>query len=353
MNEIVKKSPETYKVAFEAMLGEFKRSLPEGIPPERFVRICMTALSREPKLMEASVRSFTNAALQCASDGLVPDGKDAALVLFKSRDGGPEVVYMPMISGLVRVVHQSGKVKSIAVELVREHDDFHNVKGDDAEIRHEVVHWDEADRGTIVGGYAVIHMTNGGVIRETMSLAEIKKVQKSSRAGQGYSPWKGWWEEMARKSIFRRVSKWLPKSRETDIVAKSDHEFFDPAQLPHDGKTIDGEVVDLPEQSAPTEEQESGGGLVIDGSSEEDPPDPDAPTDEAEEPPNVPMDDVAPVSADQIMDSFESALAKKVNQADISKLIKQYQPSFDNTLLPPDLEDVEAMIAGAYERVKK
>jgi hypothetical protein len=186
-----------------------------------------------------------------------------------------------------------------------------------------------------------------------MSLAEITKIQKSSRAKQGYSPWKGWWEEMARKSIFRRVSKWLPKSRETDIIEKSDSEFFDPEQIPHDGKTIEGEVIDEPEEPG------AGQGLVIEGSTtniaagEEVPPDPDSPPGE-EEPPEVPMDDnVEPVSADQIMDSFESALAKKNNQADILKLIKQYQPSFDNTLLPPDLEDVEVMIAGAYERVTK
>ena len=42
-----------------------------------------------------------------------------------------------------------------------------------------------------------------------MSLADIKKVEATSKAKNG--PWKTFWEEMARKTIVKRASKYWPK----------------------------------------------------------------------------------------------------------------------------------------------
>ena len=44
---------------------------------------------------------------------------------------------------------------------------------------------------------------------EVMNKAEIEKVRNVSRA-KGSGPWTTWWDQMARKTVMRRLSKYLP-----------------------------------------------------------------------------------------------------------------------------------------------
>jgi hypothetical protein len=57
-------------------------------------------------------------------------------------------------------------------------------------------------------------LKDGSQLLEVMSLEEIEKVRKVSRAANN-GPWVSWWGEMARKTVMRRLSKRLPMS--TDL----------------------------------------------------------------------------------------------------------------------------------------
>ena len=46
---------------------------------------------------------------------------------------------------------------------------------------------------------------------------EVEKVRKTSRAG-AFGPWKDWWDEMAKKTVIRRISKRLPSRADVDPV---------------------------------------------------------------------------------------------------------------------------------------
>ena len=61
--------------------------------------------------------------------------------------------------------------------------------------------------------YAVAQLKGGGVQFEVMSRAEIEEVRKTSKAGQS-GPWSSHWEEMAKKTVIRRLFKYLPVSIE-------------------------------------------------------------------------------------------------------------------------------------------
>ena len=56
-----------------------------------------------------------------------------------------------------------------------------------------------------------------------MSLDDVEKVRKSSRAGN-FGPWKDWWDEMAKKTVIRRISKRLPSRADVDAVMQADLE---------------------------------------------------------------------------------------------------------------------------------
>lgn len=59
-----------------------------------------------------------------------------------------------------------------------------------------------------------------------MSLGEIEKVRKVSRAATN-GPWVEWWEEMARKTVLRRLSKRLPMSTDVDDLIRRDDDLYD------------------------------------------------------------------------------------------------------------------------------
>jgi len=85
------------------MTGEFRNALPSHIKPEKFQRVVMTVVQQNPDLMGADRRSLLASCLKCAADGLIPDGREAALVIFKTKINEQwvsAVQYMPMLAGI-------------------------------------------------------------------------------------------------------------------------------------------------------------------------------------------------------------------------------------------------------------
>lgn len=64
-------------------------------------------------------------------------------------------------------------------------------------------------RGSVVGGYCTVKTSGGDFLTEEMSLDDIIAIQKTSKSQNG--PWKNHWNEMARKTIVKRASKYWPK----------------------------------------------------------------------------------------------------------------------------------------------
>ena len=58
---------------------------------------------------------------------------------------------------------------------------------------------------------------------EGMGRSDVGKVRAASRAGK-FGPWVEWWDEMAKKTVIRRMAKRLPSSADVDSVLASDME---------------------------------------------------------------------------------------------------------------------------------
>lgn len=198
---------------------EFRAALPAHVTVEKFSRVAMTAIQNTPELADADRKSLFGAIVRLAQDGLLPDGREAALVIFKTKNkqGGwdAKVQAMPMMAGLLKKVRQSGDVSKVSARVVHEHDEFSINYGFDDEIKHVPPPLDKP-RGKAVGAYAVAVLADGSRYIEVMSLEDIEKVRSVSKSKDNqYGPWVQWWGEMARKTVFRRLSKWLPMS--TDL----------------------------------------------------------------------------------------------------------------------------------------
>jgi len=221
------------------MRAEFGAVLPSHISGEKFAQVCITAIENNPALLTADRQSFKVACMNAANDGLLPDKREGAFVIFNTevevKKEGSNATYkerralvqwMPMITGILKKAYQTGKIASIAVEIVHKNDVYRRAAGDNAEIVHEPL--DFGDRGPVVGGYAIVTMKaseGGGVFREVMSLADIEKVRNVSKT-KDRGPWVQFWEEMARKTILRRTLKRVPLSAEVDRVISRDDVFY-------------------------------------------------------------------------------------------------------------------------------
>ncbi len=204
------------------MTPEFKNALPSHIKPEKFQRVVMTVLQQNQDLLNADRRSLFASCIKCAADGLIPDGREAALVMF-----GKQVQYMPMLAGIQKRARNSGTIASIQAHVIYEHDHFMIKRGLNETIEHEPKF--PGDRGKPVGAYAIAKFKDGtDPVFEVMDINAIEKVRSVSRS-KNNGPWVQWWDEMARKTVFRRLSKWLPMDAEVDELIARDDEVGAPS----------------------------------------------------------------------------------------------------------------------------
>jgi len=192
----------------EVMAPQFKAALPAHVTVEKFSRVAMTAIQNNPQLQNADRASLFGAVVKLAQDGLLPDGREAALVMF-----GNKAQAMPMIAGVLKKIRQSGEVAKISSQVVYENDEFVISYGFDEDVTHVPPKLGQP-RGKAIGAYATAILKDGSKLLEVMDLEQIEKVRKVSRSS-GNGPWATWWDEMARKTVMRRLSKRLPMS--TDL----------------------------------------------------------------------------------------------------------------------------------------
>jgi recombination protein RecT len=226
---------EQLRTQLASMGPELRNALPSHIKPEKFQRVVMTVAQQQPDLLAADRRSLLGACMKCAADGLIPDGREAALVIFNvnaAPKGQParwekRVQYMPMLAGIQKRVRNSGEVAGIEAHVIYENDEFIWKQGLEGTIIHTPKF--PGPRGEAIGAYAIARFKDGSLPQyEVMDLDEIRKVQAVSRSrdrdGNPTGPWKEWWSEMARKTVFRRLSKWLPMDAEADALLSRDDE---------------------------------------------------------------------------------------------------------------------------------
>ncbi len=205
--EVVQRTPQQELVArirSEEFQSQLAIALPGGIRQERFLRGVVTALLDnadvgDPEKVEPA--SVYTAVLKSAQDGLVPDGREAALVIF-----GRKAQYLPMIGGFRKIAAESGW--TIRTAVVHENDEFSVELGVEPQVRHVPVR-PGADPGNPIAAYAVGAHGDGRREVEMMTVDEIEQVRAVSRA-KDRGPWVDWWSRMAEKTVGRRLFAKLP-----------------------------------------------------------------------------------------------------------------------------------------------
>jgi len=216
--------PKTLKslLMTESVKEQIATALPSHMTADRMVRAAMTAMLRTPKLAQCDQTSFMQCMLTLSQLGLEPDGRTAHLIPFENRkEGRVDCQLIVDYKGLVELVQRSGKVSTIHADVVCENDDFEYDMGEIKRHRVDL----RKPRGKVYAVYTRIVMKDNTCKCEVMSREEVDAVRGRSRAGQS-GPWVTDWNEMAKKTVFRRASKWLSLSPELrDAVQVDDDQF--------------------------------------------------------------------------------------------------------------------------------
>lgn len=202
------------------------QALPKFLTAERFVRMAITAMTRTPKLKDCTRMSFFKCLMDLAALGIEPDGRRAHLIPYKRKDRETQQEYLECqliidYKGLAELVYRSGMVSTLHADVVCENDLF---KYDRGEIKEHVIDF-KKPRGKAYAAYAICRFKDGGEKCEVMNYDEIEGIRKRSKSGN-VGPWVTDRHEMDKKTVFRRLSKWLPISAEVrDAFEKDDDQL--------------------------------------------------------------------------------------------------------------------------------
>lgn len=222
-----------------------EQSLPKHIDVDSFVRTAINAIQTHPqqdKLINSDRRTLFLAIQKGAGDGVLMDGREAALVPFWNKQKQKnDIQYMPMTQGMVKVARNSGQIVSIFAEVVFEQDRFSYRPNID-----DVPDWEPdwkippSQRGAPVLAYGVVKLTDGNFVVRVLHAERIMQIAGRSSNTKLYDPqtgpdWQEWW----RKTVIRNVLKYAPKSSElqrmidhADKAEFGDSNFDRPAGQP-------------------------------------------------------------------------------------------------------------------------
>ena len=237
-------------------------AMPKSMTPDRLTRIVMTECRKTPALMKCAPESFYGAVLQCAALGLEPGSALGHCYLLpfgngKDKSGRPNAQLIIGYRGMIDLARRSGQIVSLQAWTVHAQDTFNYQLGLNPDIEH--IPASVADRGPVTHVYAVAKLKGGGVQFEVMSRAEIEKIRSASKAGNS-GTWSRHWDEMAKKTVIRRLFKYLPVSieavRAVEIDEKTDRGEATTDQDFLDAEFIEkGNVEDYIDDEAPADNQ--------------------------------------------------------------------------------------------------
>ena len=250
--------PKTIIDLVQLSKNQFANALPKHINTDRFVRIAITTIRQNPKLAQCNQESLLGALMVSAQLGLEPGTLGQCyLIPFENKKAGTvECQFQIGYKGLIELLRRSGQLSDIYSYTVYENDEFYIEYG----LSRTLVHKPNfTDRGEIKGFYAVAILKDGAKAFEYMTKDEITKHEEKYRKGSYKNDvWNKNFEEMAQKTVVKKLLKWLPVSVEFLEMAAKDEKTFKVADektgeteeiiVLDDGMVVNGETGEVIEE---------------------------------------------------------------------------------------------------------
>lgn len=223
-------APKTTTATLRDMLEQRRDSLAQLIPKhlsaDRLMKVALNSVSKTPLLQQCTPLSLLQCVITAAELGLEPGGAlgHAYLVPFKNT-----ATLIIGYRGFIQLMRNTRQLSSIRAVVVHEKDVFKLREGIEQSIKHEP--YLDGEPGPLKYVYCVAKLKDGSIQIEVMTRAQIDSIRARSRSSSN-GPWTTDYEEMAKKTVVRRIAKYLPLSAEMEKAIEHDS-----------GDFVEGEIV--------------------------------------------------------------------------------------------------------------
>lgn len=205
------------------MKQQFQAALPRHIPIERFMRVGLTEIRKNPKLGECDPITLIGALMSAAQDGLEPglDGQCYLIPRWSGKSRKLEVSYQRGYQGILELARRSGEYSSILVKTVHENDRFDYEEGSRSFLNYKR---NLDNRGKTIAYFAFTKLKSG---EESFTIISVEEAEEhrnkfatsKNKQGQITGPWKDDFDSMAMKTVLIKHFKYQPKSTEIKDLA--------------------------------------------------------------------------------------------------------------------------------------
>ena len=199
--------------------GEIAKALPKHLTADKLIRVAMTSIQRNPKLMDCTQQSLLGCIMTSAALGLEPDpflGQAYFVPYWNTKKNCFEAQFMPGYRGYIALARRTGELQSVSSQVVYDRDLFILQYGLNEKLEHVPA---DGDRGNIKGSYVIFRYKDGSYSFDYMTYSDIKAIAKRSKTyDDKKDEWTGPWAtdegEMCKKTVIKRHSKLTPMSVE-------------------------------------------------------------------------------------------------------------------------------------------
>ena len=248
------------KMSFSVVVNStsFQKSINNALrDPERtrrFTASIVSAVSTNPDLQACGASTIVTAALLGESLNLSPSPQlgQYYLVPYNDKKRGKVAQFQLGYKGLIDLAYRSGEVSIIQAHEVYENDDFDYELGMEPRLRHIPA---RANRGKVICYYAMFKTKDGGYGFDVMSIEDVQAHAKKYSKAYGSGPWQTNFDEMAKKTVLKKVLKYAPLKSDFVRAAAQDESI----------KTeIDADMYSVPAEEIPYVEVDENGEVMND-----------------------------------------------------------------------------------------
>lgn len=234
----------TLKDLLEARRASIAQLIPKHLNADRLMKVALNCVGKTPMLQQCTPVSLLQCVITAAELGLEPGGAlgHAYLVPY-----GTVATLIIGYRGLIQLMRNSGQLASIRAVVVHEKDVFKLREGIEQTIRHEP--FLDGDAGPLKYVYCVAKLKDGSVQIEVMTRAAVEAIKARSKASKS-GPWVTDYDEMAKKTVVRRIAKYLPMSAELEKVIEADNADYIDGEVTRAGEAMLADASKAATQSA-------------------------------------------------------------------------------------------------------
>ncbi len=193
---------------------------------QREISFAMQIINTNTSVQKCSKESLQRAVYNIALTGLsLNPVLKYAYIIPRYSNGAMVAVLEPSYQGLIKLLTDTGSITAIYSHLVYENDEFELSYGTTVDIKHKPKF---ADRGAIIAVYAVAVLSDGYKQIETMTVEDINAIRDKSESYKAFVAqkvksciWEDHYGEMSKKTVIKRLFKYLPKTDKFNNVAQA------------------------------------------------------------------------------------------------------------------------------------